>query len=160
MTGYRTPARLFHWIVALLVLATIPAGQIMIQDGLSRPVQNALFIFHKNVGVVILLVVLARLAPRARPVADLAAAYLPGIASTSGTGDGLPDDETDSALGVDIKRNLRALAGDEAASDAARERARAVLRRFKRAVLAAAADRDVEYVYVRWPADYTESREE
>ena len=64
MTGYRTPARLFHWIVALLVLATIPTGQIMIQDGLSRPVQNALFIFHKNVGVVILLVVLARLAYR------------------------------------------------------------------------------------------------
>ncbi|OYR74639.1 hypothetical protein DJ76_05930, partial [Halorubrum ezzemoulense] len=81
-------------------------------------------------------------------------------ASTSGTGDGLPDDETDSALGVDIKRNLRALAGDEAASDAARERARAVLRRFKRAVVEAAADRDVEYVYVRWPADYTESYNE
>ncbi|WP_144050041.1 HEAT repeat domain-containing protein, partial [Halorubrum sp. C191] len=97
---------------------------------------------------------------RDRLVADLAAAYLPRIASTSGTGDGLPDDETDSALGVDIKRNLRALAGDEAASDAARERARAVLRRFKRAVVEAAADRDVEYVYVRWPADYTESYNE
>lgn len=64
MTEYRTPARLFHWIVALLVLATIPVGQVMIQEGLSRPVQDSLFIFHKNVGVLILLIVLARLAYR------------------------------------------------------------------------------------------------
>lgn len=65
MTGtlpvYRPTARALHWAVALLVIATIPAGQIMIMEGLSRPVQNALFIFHKNVGPLILLLVIARL---------------------------------------------------------------------------------------------------
>ncbi len=51
--------------MALLVIATIPAGQIMIQEGLARSTQNALFVFHKNVGVIILLLVLARIAYRA-----------------------------------------------------------------------------------------------
>ncbi|ELZ41338.1 phycocyanobilin lyase subunit [Halorubrum californiense DSM 19288] len=97
---------------------------------------------------------------RDRLVADLAAAYLPRIASTDGTEERPPDEENRSALGVDVERKLRALASDETASEAARERARAVLRRFKRAVVEAAADRDVEYVYVRWPADYTESYNE
>jgi cytochrome b561 len=62
--GYRTPARLFHWIIAILVLLMIPAGFVMVQQGLPRGLQNALFIFHKNVGVVILLLVIARLAYR------------------------------------------------------------------------------------------------
>ncbi|OWU68056.1 cytochrome b [Marinibacterium profundimaris] len=61
---YRTPARLLHWIVALFVLLTIPAGFIMIQDGLARPVQNTLFVFHKNIGVILFLLVLLRLAYR------------------------------------------------------------------------------------------------
>jgi cytochrome b561 len=64
LRGYRTPSRLLHWITALLVLATIPAGLTMVQEGLARPVQDTLFIFHKNVGVVILLLVLTRLAVR------------------------------------------------------------------------------------------------
>ena len=63
-TSYRTPARLFHWIVALLVFLMIPAGVMMIREGLPRDLQNALFVFHKNVGVIVLLVVLARLAYR------------------------------------------------------------------------------------------------
>ncbi len=63
--AYRPTARFLHWIVALLVIATIPVGQIMIQDGLPRSTQNALFIFHKNVGVVILLLMLVRIAYRA-----------------------------------------------------------------------------------------------
>ena len=62
--GHATTVRLLHWVTALLVLATIPAGVIMVQEGLSRPVQDALFIFHKNVGVLILLIVLLRLAIR------------------------------------------------------------------------------------------------
>jgi len=99
---------------------------------------------------------------RARLVADLAAASLPRIVSGDET-DGVPgaedppDEPVESPLGVDVERELRSLASDGAASEAARERARAVLRRFKRAVVEAAADRHVEYVYVRWPADYTES---
>jgi cytochrome b561 len=55
---------MLHWLVALLVLATLPVGQTMIVEGLPRSVQDALFIFHKNVGVVILLLVLGRLAFR------------------------------------------------------------------------------------------------
>lgn len=64
--GYRTPARLFHWATALLVLLMIPAGLVMVQEGLDRALQNRLFIFHKNFGVVVLLLVLARLAYRWR----------------------------------------------------------------------------------------------
>lgn len=63
-TAYRPAARALHWISALLVIATFPAGVIMLQEGLSRPVQNSLFMFHKNIGVVILLLVLARIAYR------------------------------------------------------------------------------------------------
>jgi cytochrome b561 len=59
--GYRTPARLLHWTVAVLVLLMIPAGVTMIQEGIGRSLQNTLFIFHKNMGVVVLFLVLARL---------------------------------------------------------------------------------------------------
>ena len=105
---------------------------------------------------------------RDRLVADLAAAYLPRIASADGGEDPSDegreetssDDGGEPRLGVDVERRLRALASDETASEVARERARAVLRRFKRAVVEAAAERHVEYVYVRWPADYTERYEE
>ena len=62
--GYTTASRWLHWITALLVLATIPAGVVMVTEGISRPLQNSLFIFHKNVGVIILLLVIARLAMR------------------------------------------------------------------------------------------------
>lgn len=71
---YKPIARALHWIVALLVIATIPVGQIMIQDGLQRSVQDTLFIFHKNVGVAILLLVVLRLAYRvANPAPPLPA---------------------------------------------------------------------------------------
>jgi cytochrome b561 len=65
-TRYRGPARLFHWGMAVLVLATIPAGFIMVQDGLDRSLQNSLFLFHKNVGVLLLILVLGRLLYRWR----------------------------------------------------------------------------------------------
>jgi cytochrome b561 len=58
------PARLLHWTMAVLVLATIPAGFVMVQPGLDRETQNALFIFHKNVGVLLLLLVIVRLVYR------------------------------------------------------------------------------------------------
>ena len=66
LNGYRITARLFHWIVALLVLLMIPAGIVMIQEGIGRSLQNSLFIFHKNFGVLVLLLVLARLLYRWR----------------------------------------------------------------------------------------------
>lgn len=62
--GYGTTARLFHWIMALMIIAMLPAGGIMVQEGLDRALQDRLFIFHKNMGVLILVLMLARLAWR------------------------------------------------------------------------------------------------
>lgn len=62
---YPVPARLFHWLTAAAVLLMIPAGFVMIQEGLSRPVQDTLFIFHKNTGVAVFVIVVARLLYRA-----------------------------------------------------------------------------------------------
>lgn len=63
---YKTPARWLHWSVAALVLAMLPVGFLMVQQGLSRPLQNGLFLFHKNTGVIVALLVLARLVYRWR----------------------------------------------------------------------------------------------
>lgn len=75
--GYRTPARLFHWVTALVVFLMIPAGLIMVQEGLDRSLQNTLFIFHKNTGVVVLLLVVARLVYRWRVPPPPPPAHLP-----------------------------------------------------------------------------------
>jgi cytochrome b561 len=50
--------------MALVVFATIPAGLVMMQPGLDRALQNALFLFHKNIGVVMLVLIVARLVYR------------------------------------------------------------------------------------------------
>jgi cytochrome b561 len=72
MDVYSGASRALHWMVAILILAMIPAGVVMVQDGLPRGLQNTLFIFHKNVGVAVLLLMLARLAWRlARPAPPL-----------------------------------------------------------------------------------------
>lgn len=65
LPAYAPAARLMHWVTVLLVFTTIPVGMVMVQKGLPREVGNALFIYHKNVGVLLLLLVLARLAFRA-----------------------------------------------------------------------------------------------
>lgn len=62
--GYRPPARWLHWIVAAVVLLMIPAGLIMTTEGLPRPVQDTLYLFHKNTGVLLFLVILVRLGYR------------------------------------------------------------------------------------------------
>ncbi|RYH07953.1 cytochrome b [Tropicimonas sp. IMCC6043] len=59
-TQFRRPARLLHWGMAVLVLATIPAGLVMVQPDLNRTLQNTLFLFHKNVGVLLFFLVLLR----------------------------------------------------------------------------------------------------
>jgi cytochrome b561 len=61
---YKPLAKLFHWLTALLVLLTIPAALIMLTPGIERSVQDPLFLFHKNIGVVILVLVALRLAYR------------------------------------------------------------------------------------------------
>lgn len=65
-TPRHVPAlRLLHWLTAVLVLTTIPAGLVMVQEGLPRPLQDSLFLYHKNIGPVILVLVVLRLAVRA-----------------------------------------------------------------------------------------------
>ena len=61
---YRPAARLFHWGTAILVLLMIPAGAIMIREGISRDLQNTLFIFHKNVGVLVMFLLIPRIVYR------------------------------------------------------------------------------------------------
>jgi cytochrome b561 len=52
--------------MAALVLLTVPAGFIMVQPGIDRSLQNALFIYHKNVGVLLFVLVVLRLFVRWR----------------------------------------------------------------------------------------------
>lgn len=59
--AYKPAARAMHWLAALLILSTIPVGAMMVEPGWPRATQNTMFIFHKNIGVVILLLVVARL---------------------------------------------------------------------------------------------------
>jgi cytochrome b561 len=77
--GYRTPARLLHWLTAILILLLIPVGALMVQDGLPRAFQNTLFIMHKNVGSLVLILVAVRLFYRWRNPPVLAKVELPRI---------------------------------------------------------------------------------
>ncbi len=62
--AYKPLAKIFHWLTAVLVLLTIPAALIMLTPGIERWLQDPLFLFHKNVGVVLLILVAVRLAYR------------------------------------------------------------------------------------------------
>lgn len=62
--AYKPLAKAFHWLTALLVLLTIPAALVMLTPGIERSLQDPLFLFHKNVGVVLLVLVAMRLAYR------------------------------------------------------------------------------------------------
>ncbi|WP_322892766.1 MULTISPECIES: cytochrome b [unclassified Yoonia] len=63
--GYRRPARILHWLLAVIVIAMLPVGSLMLTEGMDRATQNLLFVLHKNTGVVILLLMIIRLAYRA-----------------------------------------------------------------------------------------------
>jgi cytochrome b561 len=60
MDGYGGGARLFHWLVAVFLFVQIPAGIAMIAPGLPQSTIDLLFVVHKGLGVVILVVVVAR----------------------------------------------------------------------------------------------------
>ena len=62
--GYTPAQRWLHWIIAALILPMIVAGLVMVQSGLPRALQNALFIGHKNIGTLLLFLVTLRLARR------------------------------------------------------------------------------------------------
>lgn len=55
--------RLFHWVIALGVAIMIPVG-ILMTSGTAEGIQDELFILHKGLGTLLLVLVLARLAWR------------------------------------------------------------------------------------------------
>ncbi|MFN4172885.1 MAG: cytochrome b, partial [Pseudorhodobacter sp.] len=75
---YARLTRSLHWIVAVMVLATLPIGYSMVQEGLARPTQNLLFILHKNGGVILLVLVLVRIAWRLMVPAPPMPGHIPG----------------------------------------------------------------------------------
>lgn len=64
--GYNRTYRLIHWTMALLIIGMIPGGFLMIQKGLDRDLQNTLFISHKNIGVLLLILIIVRIINRLR----------------------------------------------------------------------------------------------
>lgn len=74
---YAATTRLLHWLVAVMVLATMPIGVIMLTEGLPRAQQDLLFILHKNGGVIILMLVVLRLIWRAMQPAPRLPDHLP-----------------------------------------------------------------------------------
>lgn len=58
--SYDPGARLFHWVVAVLVVAQIPTGVAMTSEPLQRWA-DPLFIFHKGAGSLLLVVLVARI---------------------------------------------------------------------------------------------------
>lgn len=76
---YPAASRLIHWVMALLVLGMIPIGFIMVQKGLPRGLQNFLFISHKNIGTLLLLLIFVRLANRWFNPPNLTSVELPKV---------------------------------------------------------------------------------
>jgi cytochrome b561 len=68
--SWGTPAKLLHWVVALLVLVQICLGWAAVSWRLS-PTKLDLFVWHKSIGMLILLLMLARLVWRSVNVAPL-----------------------------------------------------------------------------------------
>ncbi len=75
--GYSTPQRALHWIMALLILPMIVAGFVMVQQGLPRALGNTLFILHKNIGVLVLILAVIRVIQRIRRPGPPLSASLP-----------------------------------------------------------------------------------
>jgi cytochrome b561 len=57
--GYGTIARLFHWVIALMVAVQIPAGIAMTSEPLLA-IADPLFVLHKGLGSVLLVLVVGR----------------------------------------------------------------------------------------------------
>jgi cytochrome b561 len=58
--GYGTARRVMHWTMAILILPMLVVGMAMIQPGWPRAVQNTMFILHKNIGSLLLLLIVLR----------------------------------------------------------------------------------------------------
>jgi cytochrome b561 len=75
---YGATSRIVHWLMAVLVLLMIPAGLVMTGD-VGRPTQDALFIFHKSTGVILLLLLAFRIIWRVMHPAPPLPASLPPL---------------------------------------------------------------------------------
>jgi cytochrome b561 len=58
-SGWSVPSRLFHWTVAALLGVTIPVGIAMTSEGFDT-VRDGLYVAHKGIGVVLLVLVALR----------------------------------------------------------------------------------------------------
>ena len=76
--GYGTVARVLHWIIALLVVLQIPAGIAMTSEPLASAA-DPLFIYHKGMGAVLLVLVVARVLWRVTHRPPPFAAYMPPL---------------------------------------------------------------------------------
>jgi cytochrome b561 len=61
---YTKTARFLHWTVAALVLLMLAAGLAM-TGNIGRALQDSLFVFHKNTGLLLIFIIALRLAWRA-----------------------------------------------------------------------------------------------
>ncbi|NYS23909.1 cytochrome b [Rhodobacteraceae bacterium 2376] len=75
---YAVPVRFLHWLVAILIIGTIPIANVMQREGLERATQDLLFILHKNGGVIIFLLVVLRILWRVATPAPPMPATMPG----------------------------------------------------------------------------------
>ncbi|MEZ5788086.1 MAG: cytochrome b [Xanthobacteraceae bacterium] len=62
-SGYTLPARMLHWLTAIIVIGMIPAGIYMVNAS-AGPTKDLLFNLHRSFGVVLLPIMLLRLTYR------------------------------------------------------------------------------------------------
>lgn len=83
---YTAGTRLLHWVSAIMIIAMIPIGVIMQQEGMQRSTQDLLFIMHKNGGVILFALVALRLIWRAVRPAPALPAHVPGWQAKAASG--------------------------------------------------------------------------
>ena len=76
--AWGAPAKLLHWLVAMLVLVQIALGWAAVTWRLS-PMKLDLFVWHKSTGMLILLLMLLRLAWRSANVAPSLPVGMPAL---------------------------------------------------------------------------------
>ena len=81
-TRYGTGARIFHWLVVILLVVQIPAGIAMIAPGLAQEKIDALYVVHKGLGAILLLVIVLRILWRITHRAPAMPAHWPPLEKT------------------------------------------------------------------------------
>jgi cytochrome b561 len=62
-SAYSLTARALHWIMAALVLTTIPLGVVIVNEW-GGPLQDPLYDLHRSIGALLILVIMVRLGYR------------------------------------------------------------------------------------------------